>query len=211
MRQRERGFTLIEIMVVMVIVGVMVGMITLVASGNRDKRELENEARRLIAVLQMAADEAVMQNVEIGLELTEDGYSFRGFDEKNRQWIELPQRFLMASLFPPSIQVNTDALGPGFELRKKDPRESSMFRDFGDDDDDEENDDRNAEDGDSQSAEKDEEDEQEPFRPQILMLSSGETTPFSVTLSSLSTPGIAYKVVSDGVNPMTLEVPADEE
>lgn len=210
MRQRERGFTLIEIMVVMVIVGVMVGMISLVASGNRDKRELENEARRLIAVLQMAADEAVMQNVEIGLELTEDGYSFRGFDEKNRQWIEMPQRFLMPSLFPPSIKVNTDALGPGFELRKKDPRESSMFRDFGDDDDKKDSK-GEVPDGEKGKSDKEKDEEKTPFRPQILMLSSGETTPFSVTLASLSTPGIAYKVVSDGVNPMTLEEPVDEE
>jgi len=181
----QRGFTLIEIMVVMVIVGVMIGMITLVATGNRDKRELENEARRLIAVLQMAADEAVMQNLEIGLEVDAEGYTFRGFDEQQKRWIELPQSFLRDSSFPDSVAVDTTTLGAGYTLQTKPQASPGAGLD-------------------------DDEQEEAMFRPQILLLSSGESSPFTLRMSSVSSPQLAYRLVSDGVNPVTLEEPDDD-
>ncbi len=180
MIRQQRGFTLIEIMVVMVIVGVMVGMISLVATGSRDRQELENESRRLMAVLQMASEEAVLQNIEIGVEFSEEGYRFRGFDEENRQWIRMPQEFLSDEELEEGIELDLTGLAVGMSLKQTNER-----------------------------ATEDEESRTE-FLPQVLLLSSGETTPFDIDVSSPVLEGIRYRISSDGFNPLVLEVPEDD-
>lgn len=79
-RARERGFTLIEVMVVIVIIGVMASMIVVSVSLGDPRRELMHEADRLRAVLSLAAEEAVIQQVELGAEFTESGYRFLKWD-----------------------------------------------------------------------------------------------------------------------------------
>lgn len=180
-----RGFTLIEIMVVMVIVGIMVGMISLVASGSRDQRELENQARKLVAILQMASEEAVLQNVEIGLSIDEAGYQFRGFDETNRDWVELPQGFLKPGAFEASLNVDLTGVGDGLKLR---PRED-----------------------DAASPRMPGESEPATFLPRILLLSSGETTPFDIRLALKTAPDRVWRVYSDGFEAPMLEEPSSDD
>ncbi len=74
--RRPAGFTLIEVMVVIVIIGVMATMIVVSVTLGDPQRELRNEAERLRTVLALAAEEAVIQQVELGAEFTESGYRF---------------------------------------------------------------------------------------------------------------------------------------
>lgn len=197
---RQAGFTLIELMVVMVIVGLLVGMVSLVATGNRDKRELENEARRLMAILQMAADEAVLQNVEIGVQFDDDGYRFMGFDEENLAWIELPQTFLAPSRLPEHIQLDISELGSGFALqeRRDDDFEFGSGRGSG----------TAAAENEGKGDEKNE--NATPFVPQVLLLASGENTPFNLQIQSLVEDNLRYTIRSDGFNPPELQLPEEE-
>ena len=89
-RQSQRGFTLIEIMVVVIIVATMVS-ITLISVGviGEDK-ELDTELRRLAALIEMAQDDALMQGREFGVELMTSSYRFIEFDPLTRQWAEVP-------------------------------------------------------------------------------------------------------------------------
>lgn len=73
---KASGFTLIEVMVVIVIIGVMASMIVVSVTLGDPQRELRNEAERLRTVLALAAEEAVIQQVELGAEFTESGYRF---------------------------------------------------------------------------------------------------------------------------------------
>jgi len=71
-----KGFTLIEIMVVIVIIGIMSAVAALNVVSNDGSRLLTKEVTRFKAVLSQAIDEAVLQQREMGLRVSEDGYAF---------------------------------------------------------------------------------------------------------------------------------------
>ncbi len=64
---RQQGFTLIEVMVVLTIIGLMLSMATLSTGGNEQKQETRQEALRFIALLDAYRNEAVFQNIDLGL------------------------------------------------------------------------------------------------------------------------------------------------
>ncbi len=75
----SRGFTLIELMVVIVIAGMLVTFASLSVSNSSDK-QLETEARRFVSLVKFAADEAIMNAREIILQIEERRYSFFELD-----------------------------------------------------------------------------------------------------------------------------------
>ena len=68
------GFTLIEILVVLALIGVLTGMAVL--SAGVTGSSAEREARRLSATLRLAADESRMQGRVLGLKFDSGGYSY---------------------------------------------------------------------------------------------------------------------------------------
>ncbi len=90
-----KGFTLIEIMVVIIIIGIMTALTALNVTSNDPARNLKNEAQRFVAVVSQAVDEASFQQQELGIVATEDGYQFV------RWWREEVDETL-ASTTPPS-------------------------------------------------------------------------------------------------------------
>jgi len=77
-----RGFTLIEIMVVLVVVGILVSLFTL-SMGSLTEDEDREHMRRLEALLGLALEEASIQGREIGLRFYQHGYEFSA-----REWRE---------------------------------------------------------------------------------------------------------------------------
>jgi general secretion pathway protein H len=82
----RRGFTLIELMVVLIVIGLFTGLVTM-NMGQNDNRIIEGEAKRLYQVLQLAQDEAIMQGIELGFSLTDTHYSFSRLQEST--WLPL--------------------------------------------------------------------------------------------------------------------------
>ncbi len=74
--RHHRGFTLIEIMVVITIIGILTGMIVMNIVTTDPRKALDHEAQRLLAVIEMARDEALFGRQDIGIVVTENGYSF---------------------------------------------------------------------------------------------------------------------------------------
>ena len=72
---RERGFTLLEVLVVIVIVGVLVTLATLTLGDRRGQR-LEEESARLAALIGLAQEEAVFQSREMAVSFWQGGYAF---------------------------------------------------------------------------------------------------------------------------------------
>lgn len=71
----QSGFTLIELIIVIVIVGVIASLATINTSDNKQAL-LQTEAKRLQALFVLAQQEAVLQSRHLGLRFSQEGYQF---------------------------------------------------------------------------------------------------------------------------------------
>ena len=77
-RQKRQGFTLVELMVVIAIIGVAAGAVMLSMPDPRPT--LAVEAERFAARLTLAREEAMMTNRPVALRADAAGYGFESFD-----------------------------------------------------------------------------------------------------------------------------------
>ena len=80
------GFTLIEMLVVVLIVGVITAGVMLSVSLTGGDHELQTETERLATLMNYARDEAELQTRELGLVCSAHGYQFLAFDPRTALW-----------------------------------------------------------------------------------------------------------------------------
>ncbi len=99
--QRVRGFTLIEVMVVLVIVGILATMVPLSLAPDTH-RVMGDEALRLSRVVEQAADAAEMGDPLV-LVWTREGYGFRRQTDDGR-FVETGEDFFAERRWPQGIE-----------------------------------------------------------------------------------------------------------
>lgn len=170
----SRGFTLIEILIVLVIVAVMAGLLVF-GLNDSPQRRLQREAGSLARLINAASDEAVMQGIEFGLVIDEEGYRFVYFDPENKRWQLPAQRSLAQRRFDEPLTIDI-----ALDNERIDAEQRERIKAFA-----------------AQS-------EDTTLRPLVLMLSSGEVTAFTLTLGAgdsrveLGSDGINPVTVGDG-------------
>jgi general secretion pathway protein H len=182
-RVRAQGFTLIEMLVVLVVIAAMAGLLVFSMSDNPE-RELKREAQGLAALLNTAADEAVMQSRDLGLAINDQGYVFVVFDPKEKRWVPLLQKPLGAHQFAEGYSVEFAFDGKQIDDATRARIEKFIARGDGDTE------------ADLQDSEK---------KPALLLLSSGEITAFVLTLRHEQA---AFQLSSDGFNAVTVDAVA---
>ncbi len=165
--QTSPGFTLIEVLVVVVIIGVLSSVVLISVGVIRDDRDLDREARRLAALVEMVAEEAELQGRDFGLEFIRQGYRFVEYDPFFDTWAEivgddtlrprsLPEDFEFALVVEDKRIELTDALadtGEGNKDEDEDRRNSPLLN---------------------------------KYAPHAMILSSGDLSPFEIRIIRLT-------------------------
>jgi type II secretion system protein H len=80
------GFTLIEMLVVVFIIGIITAGVMLSVSITGSDHELQTESERLATLMNYARDAAEIQTRELGLSCSAHGYEFLAFDPRTQLW-----------------------------------------------------------------------------------------------------------------------------
>jgi general secretion pathway protein H len=160
LRARDSGFTLLEILVVIVIIGVMVSMATLSIGVLGADRQVEEETRRFWAVLRQAREEAELQAIDVAIFVGATDYEFMRFDTRRNEWTPIVDDQLYAQRALPDglrfrlwLENREIVLKPGLPDRSK-------------------------------------KDESQKWPPQLTVLSSGDVVPFELHVERDAAPAL---------------------
>lgn len=116
----DDGFTLIEILIVLVIIGVAAGAVTLGMGSITRAPSVETEARRLATRLQVAADDAMLGDRLIAFTAEAHGYGFATFaadgtlsprTDDALGFHQLPSGIVMTLSVRPPVVLGVDGAG----------------------------------------------------------------------------------------------------
>ena len=123
---KYRGFTLIEILVVILIISILLG-ITMLSSVNTGTRLLRNEANRLEILIDYAQSRSLFSGEELGLSVVyksaKNGrlifsYQWMRWSKEQQNWLLIEEGALKPNQLPESVQVviNTEISDSASEI-----------------------------------------------------------------------------------------------
>ncbi len=120
--RRPGGFTLLEVLIVVLIIGIVLGL-AVVSIRDDPAQRTQTEIRRFAALTTLAAQEAVLQSREIAIELQRNGYRFLTLQDG--EWVDPADNVFRARELPEDMELSVriegvdTARGAGMQ---RDPR-----------------------------------------------------------------------------------------
>jgi len=176
MPKLQSGFTLIELMAVMLIVGMVMSLVTVsIGDGNRS-RKVQGEVRGLYQGIQLLLEEAVYARRQLGLrfdvdtseELDQWQYSFLFYDDEARRWHVFETEELRQNTFMHGVELSLEVDGEMMLLGDIE-KDNQLF------------------------VVADSSKEEERIAPDLYFLSSGETQNFKLLISDKAAETIEYE------------------
>ena len=199
--RKSRGFTLIEVMLVLVIMGLLAGTVVFNIGGQSGQDRLKKQVQRFQVVFSMASDFAVLNQKQLGLRVDQDKnqYSFMVLDEEQNWQLIAGDKTFEAHTLPDEFTFELELNDLPWDTDDSLFNESSIDAELSVSDD---------------SVSIGDEEEKPLPPPQVFLLSSGDITPFS--LSFAYEPGFSSEVpsyfrvnVQDSL-PVTVDGPLDQ-
>jgi general secretion pathway protein H len=197
--KKHHGFTLIEVMVVVVLIGIMASLVQYNVAGNNPADKLQHESARFNAIFEVATEYGMLNNIELGLVVKKDSYQFLGYD--GTSWADIPDQDWLAKVsLPEEVQLSIELE----DLPIEEPLlfDADTFKEQDEDD----------------FTLLSQEGQEKRIIPQVYLLSGGELTPFSVTFRlneafnfAEDTDDLAYRVTGMYSIPLTIEGPVLDE
>ena len=106
---QQRGFTLFEILIVVFVIGMVLTAVSLTITPS-EGRKLENEAKRIYGLMQLAKEEAIFNSQQMAFNVTTEGYGFRIFSEEG--WLPIEEdKVLRNRNLPETMRMELTVLG----------------------------------------------------------------------------------------------------
>ena len=103
---KNKGFTLIELLVVIVLLGIVTSFAVLSMGTGSAERKMEEEAKRLHALIKLVREESIIQAKEIAMEINKQEYSF--LEYKDKKWIPLTSKIFHARSIKDELEFRVD-------------------------------------------------------------------------------------------------------
>jgi general secretion pathway protein H len=198
-RPRRGGFTLLELLVVVVIIGIVTAAMLLSMSFAGKDTELETESKRLLSLMNYAREQAELQTRQYGILFDQNGYAFVVYDVREAVWRTvseddaLRQRTLPSGLgFKLLVDARPIVLKDSIELPPSSgsdsasganpssrllPHAGSQSNSDSDSD---------SKSGSDSKSDSDSDSDAKVFAPQVMIFSSGDLSSFKITVERAS-------------------------
>ncbi len=192
--QKRNGFTLLELLVVIVIIGIVVSMASLSINILGRDTQIEDQAKRLNAVIAQVREECEIQGRDIGLFIERDGYLFMRYNYQSQSWSEIDDDEMLAHRqLPEGLQQRLWLDDREVILKTHDENIEAMQHAS-----------TSAADN-SNATSNNGVSQQDTRRPQIALLSSGDLSPFELRIEREGT-DFSWHLVGKPDNTLTVEV-----
>ena len=119
---RASGFTLLEVLVVVVIIGIITSMAVISVNVLGGDHEMQQEAERLQAILIQSREDALLQSRDLGLRLDETSFEFLEYDGRTERWRPvLGDALLRQRGLPPGLRVRLRVEDRDVQLKPRQP------------------------------------------------------------------------------------------